>query len=87
MRNFFGPTRRPNLDPTSVDLRWLGGRTWAEVAFGLPPVAGRTNRLKITRVVLAALAQWIMFRQLVRIFLVVNITYDEAGPLAAATTI
>ena len=45
-------------DPTSVDLRWLGGRTWAEVAFGLPPVAGRTNRLKITRVVLAALAQW-----------------------------
>ena len=38
---FFGPTRRPNLDPTAVDLRWLGGRTWAEVAFGLPPVAGR----------------------------------------------
>ena len=54
MRNFLGRL----ADRTSVDLRWLGGRTWGQVAFGLPPVAGRTNRLKITRVVLAALAQW-----------------------------
>ena len=55
-------------EPTSVDLRWLDGRE--EVAFGLPPVAGRTNRLEITRVVLTTLAQWydmvdVVFLQLV----------------------
>ena len=43
-------------DPTSVDLRWLDHRE--KVTLGLSPVTGWTNRLKITRVVLAALAQW-----------------------------